>query len=170
MPIELKFLNLKDRQSWKLKYRPSKKSTQHLNIIAQQILILGLKISGHLRPTETYYTSYESYRAFILTLFYHFQPQDQYLLSNDDEKLCCCFFLRSRIIRYPVTAPVEKLLEGWHYYKKWKKIQRNLSLYCFFFTIYQPSRVLQCFDLFFFQIMIKGLNENIEGSKIENQL
>ena len=59
--------------------------------------------------------------------------------------------LRSRIIRFPVTAPVEKLLEGWHYYKKWKKIQRNLSLYCFFFTIYQPSRVLQCFDLFIFK-------------------
>ena len=69
----------------------------------------------------------------------------------ESQRLVLMVSLRSGIIRFPVTAPVEKLLEGWHYYKKWKKIQRNLSLYCFSFTIYQPSRVLQCFDLFIFK-------------------
>ena len=37
---------------------------------------------------------------------------DQTLLSPN---------LRSRIIKFPVTAPVERLLESWHYYKIGKK-------------------------------------------------
>ena len=53
-------------------------------------------------------------------------PQDSYIIY-------ICSKVRSNNNRFPVTAQVEKLVEGWHYYKNWKKI--NSTFHNIAFTL-----------------------------------
>ena len=78
-------------------------------------------------------------------------------------------YIRSTNIRFPVIAPVEKLLEGWHYYKNWKKIQRNLSLIAFSLQFTNPPESCNVL-IYLFSNNNKRDEKNIEGWKIENQL